>query len=317
MRQGRIQIIGHRSLLAVALLLAWCGPSQSAPKLELVVDSQLDFVQADWRPWLERVALVVATIGDGFPVPEVKVVLHPNEGSDPIGSGWIRRNSPPEVHLRISPEASLSELLDDWHAYHEFAHLLLPFPGNRDIWFAEGLASYYQYFLQARAGVIDADEAWRRLVAGFQRGFDDPAGKGEQLAELSPRMWRLRAFRRVYWSGAAFFLRVDHRLRVATRNEQSLDSTLAAFAKCCMQDGSRRWTAQTLVEQLGKLSVPAIWHEEYQRVIESAASPEFGNVARALGLEADREGVRLMDDTAGQRLRQALAMGTPYPDLDR
>jgi hypothetical protein len=305
-----------RSIARISLLLiAWQGAPQSwatdLPEIELEVDPQLHGAEVDWRPWLEQVAASVAAVGDGFPVPRVKVVLHLNEGSEPVGFGWVRRDSPPEVHMRVSPEASLDGLLDDWHAYHEFAHLLLPFAGNRDIWFAEGLASYYQYFLQARAGVIDADEAWRRLTAGFQRGFDDPAGRGQRLSRLSPRMWRTQAFRRVYWTGAAFFLRVDHRLREASRNTQSLDTTLAAFADCCIDDGATTWTAESLIERLGALSLPEVWREEYERAIRTSARPEFGSAGHRLGLDVVDERLRLVDGPAQRAWRQAIALGQP------
>jgi len=303
----------------MATLASQAGRADSRPELELVMDSQLMDSGTQWRSWIDQAIAAVESVGGRFPVPRIKVELHAGNGRNPVGHGWVRRTSPPEIHLRVSPDASLDELLDEWHAYHELAHLLLPFAGNQDIWFSEGLASYYQYFLQARAGVIEPEEAWRRLVAGFQRGFDDPAGQGEPLARLSPRMWKQRAYRRVYWSGAAFFLRVDHRLRIVAGEEQSLDRTLAAFASCCIEDGSRRWTARSLVHRLGELSVPEIWEEEFQRVIQSEAYPEFGLAAEALGIVnftgsgTDRKGLQLLDDTGRVRLRRALALGTSYP----
>jgi hypothetical protein len=308
-----LRLIARASLLLIAWQLTSPCSATALPEIELEVDPQLHGAAVDWRPWLERVAASVAAVGDGFPVPKVKVVLHLNEGSEPVGFGWVRRDSPPEVHMRVSPEASLDDLLDDWHAYHEFAHLLLPFAGNRDIWFAEGLASYYQYFLQARAGVIDVDEAWRRLAAGFQRGFDDPAGRGERLSRLSPKMWRTQAFRRVYWTGAAFFLRVDHRLREASRNTQSLDTTLAAFADCCIDDGATTWTAEALTERLGELSLPEVWREEYELATRSSARPEFGSAARPLGLHVEGDSLRLLDAPEQRVWRRAIALGEPLP----
>ncbi len=299
-------------VLCLGLVLA-AGPGRadSGFQLDLVLAEELQGPDTHWQAWIDHAVSAVESVGGQLPVPRIKVVLHAGQQGSAVSQGWVRRNSPPEIHLRVAPDACLPELLDDWHAYHEFAHLLLPFAGNRDIWFSEGMASYYQYFLQSRAGVIDADEAWRRLVAGFQRGFDDPAGQGELLTELSPRMWRQGAFRRVYWSGAAFFLRVDHRLREASDQQQSLDTTLAAFARCCIEDGSKRWTARTLVSRLGELSLPAVWDEEFARVEQSTAYPDFGAAARALGLAADRHGVRLLDDPASQQRRRALALGFP------
>ncbi|MEE4329513.1 MAG: hypothetical protein V2J10_01500 [Wenzhouxiangella sp.] len=293
----------------MAFVICTEAPAAERPELELVVDSALQRPAQEWREWIDLAVDAVAGVGGEFPVPRVNVYLHEGPEGQPITFGWVRRNSPPEVHFRVSPSASHAELIDEWHAFHEFAHLLLPFSGNQDIWFAEGLASYYQYFLQARAGVIDADEAWQRLLAGFQRGFDDPSGEGEPLVRLSPRMWRLSAFRRVYWSGAAFFLRVDHGLREASGHRHSLDRTLAAFAACCIDDGSRRWTALTLVERLGELSLPEVWRQEYDRAMRSRAAPDFGSAGGALGLVLEGERLSLREDSVSVGRRRALALG--------
>ena len=304
-------------IFVASIFSAWLCAAvahEDAARVELDVDPALSTSETDWRAWINGARDAVASVGDGFPVAQVRVVLHLGSGRDPVSHGWVRRITPPEIHVKVNKNADLEALVDDWHLYHEFAHLLLPFAGNRDIWFSEGMASYYQYFLQARAGVIDADEAWRRLVAGFQRGFDDPAGEGERLVILSPEMWRKRAFRRVYWSGAAFFLRVDYRLRQATGGEQSLDTTLASFAACCMRDDSERWSARALVKRLGELSLPEIWTDEYAHVMQSQALPDFGIAASALGLSANDQQVRLSADPEARARRNALALGLPLQD---
>jgi|GEM_PF-1283470 len=272
-----------------------------------------------WTAWIERSLGSVADISGRFPVDRVTIFLDRSRGSQPVAYGWVRRNNPPEVHLRVFPAATLDDLLDDWRGYHEFAHLLLPFVGNRDIWFAEGLASYYQHFLQARAGVIDSEQSWQRLVAGFQRGLDDPAGRGESLDSLSPKMWSERAFRRVYWTGAAFFLRVDYRLRLASDGEHTLDTTLAAFQDCCMSgDGSRanryksRWDAEAMVAELGKLSLSEIWQEEYQRTIEQLAEPDFGEAGEYLGLRIQSGQIVMDTDRRYRDRRKSLALGEGF-----
>ncbi len=273
-----------------------------------------------WTTWIEHSVASVAGISGRFPFDRVNVYLERSNSSQPVAHGFVRRNNPPEIHLRIQPGAGLDELLDDWRGYHEFAHLLLPFVGNRDIWFAEGLASYYQYFLQARAGVIDEDQAWQRLAAGFQRGLDDPAGRGQSLKSLSPRMWSERAFRRVYWTGAAFFLRVDYRLRKASAGEHSLDTVLAAFQECCMYadadrrnwTSNRRWNAARLIDELGHLSLSDIWQEEYQRTINQRAEPDFGASGRYLGLQIEAGELKLLSGPLYRERRASIAMGRMF-----
>ena len=167
-----------------------------------------------WVTWMGTALGAVQTVSPDYPVDRLDVKLEAaGSGSGAVVFGRVRRGTPPGLEFYVDPHADLDALNADWRGFHEAAHLLIPFPGNRDIWFTEGLASYYQYLLQARAGVITDEQAWTDLARGFQRGFDDSAGAGRSLRSLSPRMWRLRAFRRVYWTGASFFLNVDVRLR--------------------------------------------------------------------------------------------------------
>ncbi len=110
-----------------------------------------------WEDWIGTAAESLVNVGGRFPESHLEVHLHASRERNPVAFGRVRRSDPVQVHLYVHPQARLESLLDDWRGFHEFAHLLLPFAGNDDIWFAEGLAAYYQHLLQVRAGVIDAD----------------------------------------------------------------------------------------------------------------------------------------------------------------
>jgi hypothetical protein len=315
-----------RSALLLMLLFGLAGPAGLARaddnSLELQVggtslavsaDAGVDLDRSRWQRWLSTALQAAGTVTGRFPRERVVVRLSPSDGrSGPVAFGRIHRGRPPRIRFWVSPRANPQRLLTDWRAYHEFAHLLIPFPGNRDIWFTEGLASYYQYLLQARIGVIGERDAWRALLAGFERGRTDPAGRGRSLRALSPEMWRESAFKRVYWTGAAFFLRVDVRLRSETDGRHSLDSTLAAFHRCCLA-ADRRWRAADLVERLGELSVPAIWREEYRRSIDTAAVPAPGGALQRLGIHVRGAGVVFEGNATQRELRAAIAGRRPVP----
>ena len=304
-------------LLFACLLLS--GPSLSSQQYALEVgpvtlNVLLDETLAEqntperWNEWLSTSLNAVKTITDRYPVDEFSVLLAAAPGGEAVRFARVRRSSPPQIHFYLNPTASLDELIDDWHSYHEFAHLLIPFPGNRDIWFTEGLASYYQYLLQARAGVIDSDEAWRRLLQGFERGLNDRSGRGQDLRSLSPAMWQLQAYRRVYWTGAAYFLRVDTRLRTESNGEHSLDSVLTTFNQCCV-DRRQRWNARALIEQFGDLSLPQVWQEEYEASIDQPAEPEFESALERLGISQGPFGIRFSSEPDTRALREAISNG--------
>jgi hypothetical protein len=307
-------------LTVFLLLTAHAGLSGAATRIdvsgstiEVVRENRLAQGDSDhWREWIDVASSSLVTVIGKFPEDRVRVRLTASGARYPITFGSVRRSRPPEVRMQVHPRARLDSLLDDWRGFHEFAHLLLPFAGNKDIWFAEGLAAYYQHLLQVRAGVITPEEGWRRLFAGFQRGLDDPSGRGMTLAELSPLMWRERAFRRIHWTGASFFLQVDLKLRQASGGEHSLDSTLAAFARCC-RDLDTPWNARQLVEQLGELSLPEVWRETHDRMIDAEAVPDLAWSMERLGIEWHGGEIRLSDNPLSTLRRTALALGHSDP----
>jgi len=280
-------------------------------RIEIDADRSLSagYAGTPWTDWLSTSLRAAATVTEGFPRREVRIQLVPTwRARGAIAFGQVRRSSPPRIRFYVNANASLDALLADWRGYHEFAHLLIPFPGNDDIWFTEGLASYYQYLLQSRAGVIPAEEAWRALLSGFERGIDDRRGRGRSLQSLSPDMWRERAHKRVYWTGAAFFLRVDTRLRFESGGRHSLDRALARFNACCI-DKQRRWDAEELIEELGRLSMPSIWREEYRATINERAEPRFDKALDRLGIDyrGNPNRLRFTGDPEQSALRAAIA----------
>lgn len=313
--ESRLLLKRPRSLVVCAFLMVLLLPVDGLPasssesaveRVELLVAPGLEgSPDSFWHRWIDTVVDSVADVVGSFPRDRVRVELVSDHSRNPIAYGRVRRADPTRIQLRVHPEATLAGLLDDWRGFHEFAHLMIPFPGNDDIWFSEGLASYYQHLLQARAGIIESDEAWRRLAAGFQRGLDDPRGAGKSLGELSPDMWHERAFRRVYWTGAAYFLRVDLRLRRESGSRYSLDQVLADFNQCCRVQGSRV-DALKLIERFGELSLPAVWREEYEAMIDAPARPQIEAAFERLGIELSAAEVELSDAPDARRLRRTI-----------
>lgn len=266
-----------------------------------------------WTDWLANTLQAASTVTGSFPRDGVRIKLRStSRSSSPIAFGQVRRSRPPQLRFYVLPDASLEGLNKDWRGYHEFAHLLIPFPGNDDIWFTEGFASYYQHLLQSRAGVISQHQAWQELLDGFRRGETDRSGRGRTLRSLSPDMWAERAQKRVYWTGAAFFLRVDIRLRTESGGRHSLDKALAAFHACCMES-RRRWNAHQLIEALGEVSITEIWRQEYLRTINGNAEPEYSAALDRLGIRRDRSGLLFDDSEPMKALRQAIAGARAYP----
>ena len=100
-------------------------------------------------------------------------------GGEPVPWGEVMRGGGDAVHLYIDQTQPPAAFLADWVLMHELSHLLHPNLEGDGRWLYEGLATYYQEALRARAGSLTEADAWQRLHQGFERGrIDTRVGKG-------------------------------------------------------------------------------------------------------------------------------------------
>lgn len=257
--------------------------------------------------WITDAAQMVSGLYGRFPYPHAQIVLVPNaRGNEPTPWAYVVRGGSPAVHLFINQRRPVQEFFDDWTATHELSHLLLPFIDHDDAWVSEGIATYYQNVLRARAGRLTPRQAWSSMHAGFQRGRDD--AQGMTLAQATESMYRGSTFMRVYWEGTAIMLLADIRLRQLTGGKQSLDTALAALHRCCLQP-ERMWTARELFERLDEITGTHVFSELLAAHVGSKEFPDLSATYRALGLVPGRDGMELSPDAPHAQLRDAIMQG--------
>lgn len=235
--------------------------------------------------WLDDAMQTMRLLNGTPPRPELRIVLDSYRRSgDAIPFGKIIRRRPEGVHFYINPERSLDEFVHNWTTYHELSHLFIPYPSRPDVWFSEGLASYYQNVLQYRAGLLTETEAWQKLINGFERGRSNDQHADLTLTQLSSGMHKRYAFMRIYWSGALYFLEADLRLRAETNNKQSTDTVLKAFGECCLKQ-RRRWTGKQIAEEFDRLSDSNIFSPLFDHYALSSAMPDYLPILKDAGIE--------------------------------
>lgn len=248
------------------------------------------------RQWLTRAAEAVTSLYGRFPVDEAQVVVVPGaRGDEPVPWAFVLRGGQPALHFFINQREPLAAFLVDWTAVHEMAHLFLPYVRGEDAWLSEGVASYYQNVLRARAGMLPAIEAWQRMHTGFRRGMRSMPGVS--LADATERMHRDGAYMRVYWHGAAVTLIADQRVRERTQGRHSLDTLLRDLRGCCLER-AETWQARRLFAKLDELSGTSVFSELYDQHIASTRFPDLAETYRrlGLGLSASGESVELLPD---------------------
>jgi hypothetical protein len=277
-----------RALLLIILLLP-CFAAQANPLQRFEVDQGAFLI--DWRDdftpaemqklqrWLEHMGAAISSLHGEWPRERIRIAFKRYRAKGPVPFGRVLRNSPEGILFYVNPELSLNAFINDWTAYHEFSHLFIPYPGQADSWFSEGLASYYQNILQVRAGVLTADEAYQRFAAAFQRGEDNDEHDDLTLGELSTDMMKRRAFMRIYWSGALYFMQADLLLR-QTDQATTLDNVVRSYNGCCMSEGEEQ-RARQIATEFDRIAGSTLFIELYDRYENSRAIPEWREILDA------------------------------------
>ena len=282
------------ALLALPLLLSGANAESRFEEMPvaggiMLIDWNGDYAQSErdkLKTWLVSTGETVTLLHGNLPRQTIRIELtaYPSSSSA-VPFARILRREPQGIEFFVNPTRPLSEFIKDWTAYHELSHLFIPFPGDADIWFSEGLASYYQNVLQYRAGLLTEKQTWQKLHEGFIRG-GDATDDELTLAELSPRMRERGAFMRVYWSGALYFLEADVALRARSNGQVTLDSVLREFGECCLAQ-RRRWDGGMLAAEFDRIAASDIFRSLYASYADTTTIPDFEPVLAAAGVEVD------------------------------
>lgn len=254
--------------------------------------------------WIESTSDAASRALGRLPTDSVSVIVLPigartRPEGDPLAFGMAAHGERASLLAFMWSDAPASALVRDWVGVHELSHLGHAFLSGRSAWLTEGIATYYETVLRARAGWVSSETALRQLVSGFRRGAR--GGTGRTLHDESEQRHRTGAYDRVYWAGAAIALSIDVALRAegssldaamerahALRREALTDEELLLA-----MDGGTPGTATR---------VAAAW-------MDSEAFPDLGPAYAALGIVEGPEGLTF--DEGGRALRDALLNASP------
>ena len=269
---------------------------------------------AKLRAWLDRVATASLSAYGRLPLAEVQVLMIPvDDRHGAVVFGQSVRGQGNALELLIDPTRPAAEFDDDWMAVHELSHLMHPYLGDRGAWLSEGLATYYQNVLRARAGLLTAAQAWDRLAEGFRRGAK--AGGDETLEQVAQDMHRSHAFQRVYWAGAAYWLTVDTDLRRDSHGAMTLDIALSRFRDCCLP-AYRQWQPADFVARLDALAGSVAFSTRYREFAQMRRFPEWAKVYETLGIGSGGERLSFDANAAGAAIRAAIMAPRPPAPVD-
>ena len=185
------------------------------------------------REWIGDAAQVVTPLFGRFPVDRTTLFVVPAKGEDEVVFGKVLSLAGASVVLVVGDKMQAAARHRDWVLVHELFHLGFPTFRGEGRWLGEGLATYYEPILRARAGWTTEPEVYRQFARNMPRGM--PArGSSAGLAQRDD-------LDSIYWGGALFCFAADVRIREETRGKHSLDDVMrAALARG--GDATKVWT---------------------------------------------------------------------------
>ncbi len=253
------------------------------------------------RRWVEHGANSLINIYGRFPLSSPQILVVPvGAYNEPVPWGQVLRTGGSSMQLFIDTSRPYDEFIQDWTLVHELSHFLHPMLEMGSAWLSEGMASYYQNVVQARAGTITAQHAWQKLYNGFQRGIGQ-THRDRSLDWESRNMRNTHRYMRVYWSGAAIALLADVALR---EQGQSLDQVMASFQDCCLRD-EMYWRTDDFINKLDSLSGSSVFSDLQARYVYSDQFPDLEDAYDQLGLRINN-GQVFLDDAGESPLAQQI-----------
>lgn len=257
----------------VLVVLSFAGSAARADLQWHWDDRFSDAEQDKLETWIETAVVSVEETVAPFPF-DLHVHFHRTNAYDsPVPwANTIRSGRRQGVNIHVDPDFSRAELLADWTAWHELAHLFLPFLGRDNSWFAEGYASYMQYQLMHAAGVLSADAVranYRAKIERAARNYDMPE---RNFIDAAPALRARRDYPTEYWGGAVYFLRVDSALRA---KGSSVPEVVREYVRCCR---SGRPSLDALVDTLDSVAGQDAFSRELEALRRSRGFPDYAGL---------------------------------------
>lgn len=242
--------------------------------------------------WLQQVTSALTTVYGELPINDFSInIKRSTNRNSPVSWGHVERGEPTNVLLVVNPDLGYNKLINDWTAFHELSHLLLPYRGYGNIWFSEGLATYYQNIIQARSGLLNETEMWQKIVDGFERGKKQQQWNHINLAEVSNKLRETRQFMRVHWSGVYYWLSAE--IQLQKNGKGSLDNALKQLKACCE---SRSMSAHAITEKLDSLTESQIFLPLFNKFSNSYTIPDYRPMLSELGVNQSKASGRVTLD---------------------
>lgn len=271
-------------------------PGSGPARLSIVtLDGEFAAGAAPLRDWIEASARLVSAYWGGFPAEEALLVLEPVKGRGGVAFGRVVGGGGITAILQVGERAEPHQLHRDWILIHELLHVGGPFIHDRGYWFMEGMATYVEPIIRARAGWLGSRDVWAEFARGMPRGVGP-------MNELG--LARVRG-RDVYWSGALFMLMADIEIRRRSEGRAGLDECLRGILRAG-GNATRRWSTEQAIRACDAATGQSAVADLAARHVHAASPVDLDALWRDLGILSDGRTASYRDDAPLAWIRRAI-----------
>ncbi len=238
-----------------------------------ILSGELKVSTTDILTWIARSASAISKTFGGFPQREALIIIMPVPG-DKVSFGMAVGNGGASVILFVGRHAGTTALAHDWILIHEFIHCAQPSLDSNDRWFKEGVATWLEPFIRARAGWIGEEDAWRGLLKGFPKG--QPRSRDRGLANT-------HTWGRTYWGGTLFCLNAELEIRRRSNYQKGLEDALRGIKKAGGHI-SEHWTLERTLAAGDNAIGMSVLSTLYRKWANTPVRTDLAEIQETLGI---------------------------------
>jgi hypothetical protein len=255
---------------------------------------------AQVEAWVLTSAGAIASYYQGH-LPAKRTLVLVIQGGGQSTRGLTLGGGGPGVLIRAAERITPASTRDDWVVTHELLHANFPDVGPAHSWLSEGLSTYLEPIIRARAGLVSEAKVWRDMIDGMPKGLPEPDDEGLE----NTRTWG-----RTYWGGAMFCLLADLELREKTGNRHSLDDVLLAIGKTGDTDEDY-WPIERVLEMAERATRTQVLRDLYERLGKKPGTVDLNQLFTRLGVRVQGDSVVFDEHAPLAALRKSIAARRP------
>lgn len=233
------------------------------------------------RAWIEGAAKATAAYYGRFPGKSATITVLTGMGGQVSGGMTFGGRA---VRIHVGRDATVASMAADWRLPHELLHLGFVDLDDRYLYLEEGLATYVEPIIRARAGQISVDRVWNDFLDGMPNG-----ASGEPLALT-------QSWGNTYWGGARFWLLADLEIRAQTSGKKTLQDALRGILEKG-GDGKVHLALEEMLALGDAATGTRVLQKLHARLGEKGEAANLDALWKQLGV-SKQNGKVVFDDTA-------------------